>query len=107
MVIRTERRTTGAICKWVDRIVGFLTCKNIFPVLCVFEEIVFGEGKHCICRTGWDIHHGDESDTHPLSPCPVCLRKMHWSIGFDPVKRERELGEVYQRLGITERPLME
>ncbi len=52
-------------------------------------------------------NHQDESDSQPLRPRPVCLRKLHWSIGFDPVKRERELGEVYQRLGITERPLKE
>ncbi len=65
--------------------------------------------RHCVyysCVMNGS-NHQDESDSQPLSPCPVCMRKLHWSIGFDPVKRERELGEVSQRMGITERPLKE
>lgn len=65
--------------------------------------------RHCVyysCVMN-GCNHQDESDSHPLSPCPVCLRKLHWSIGFNPVKREQELKEVYQRVGITERPLQE
>ena len=48
-----------------------------------------------------------ESDTQPLRACPVCLRKLQWSINFDPAQRERELTEVYERLGMTDRPLRE
>ena len=32
-------------------------------------------------------NHLQESDSRPLHVCPVCLRKLHYSIGFDPVKR--------------------
>ena len=46
-----------------------------------------------------------ESDTHPLRACPVCMRKLQWSINFDPTERERELGEVYKRLGINDHRL--
>lgn len=65
--------------------------------------------RHCVyysCMMN-GTNHQDESDSKPLCPCAVCLRKMHWSIGFDPAKRERELGEIYQRLGISDRPLKE
>lgn len=43
----------------------------------------------------------DESDATPLTPCPVCMRKLHWSIGFNPVQREAELAEIYKRMGIS------
>lgn len=43
----------------------------------------------------------DENDSRPMHVCPVCLRKLHSSIGFDPVERDRNLLQVYQRLGLT------
>ena len=43
----------------------------------------------------------DENDARPMHVCPVCLRKLHSSIGFDPVERDRNLWQVYQRLGLT------
>ncbi len=48
-----------------------------------------------------------EADTQPLRACPVCLRKLQWSIQFDPAQREQELTEVYKRLGITDGALEE
>jgi archaemetzincin len=44
----------------------------------------------------------DENDSRPMHVCPVCLRKLHSSIGFDPVERDRNLLQVYQRLGLHE-----
>ena len=64
--------------------------------------------RHCVyyqCAMN-GCNNQPESDSHPLGTCPVCTRKLHWSIGFDPVQRERELAEVYQRLEITARPLV-
>lgn len=29
--------------------------------------------------------------------CPVCLRKLAWNIGFDPMKRYRALGNFYRK----------
>ena len=35
-----------------------------------------------------------ESDRRPLHLCPVCLRKLRWSIGFDVLERYRALERV-------------
>lgn len=37
-----------------------------------------------------------ETDAQPQHLCPVCLRKLHHAIGFDPVKRYGELGRFYR-----------
>lgn len=42
-----------------------------------------------------------ESDSRPMQLCPVCLRKLHGIVGFDPVDRDRKLQEIYQRFGFT------
>ena len=42
----------------------------------------------------------DENDARPMHVCPVCLRKLHSSIDFDPVERDKNLVQVYQRLGL-------
>lgn len=44
-------------------------------------------------------NHLQESDARPLSLCPVCLRKLQFSIGFDVVDRYRMLLDFYQRTG--------
>jgi archaemetzincin len=44
----------------------------------------------------------DESDRSPLHACPVCLRKLHTAIKFDPAAREDGLAAVFGRLGIDE-----
>ena len=36
-------------------------------------------------------NHLAESDRRPLHLCPVCLRKLQWSIGFDVLDRYRSL----------------
>ena len=38
-----------------------------------------------------------ESDAHPQHLCPVCLRKLHAAIGFDPRKRYEELSHFYRQ----------
>ena len=48
---------------------------------------------HCIyfhCLENGSNHLA-EADARPLHPCPVDLRKLHWSIGFDPLERYRKL----------------
>ena len=39
-------------------------------------------------------NHLAESDRRPLHLCPVCLRKLQWSIGFDVIERYRALERV-------------
>ena len=43
-----------------------------------------------------------ESDAGPLNLCPVCLRKLHHSVGFDLADREREIAEVLRDQGLTD-----
>jgi archaemetzincin len=49
--------------------------------------------QHCIyfhCLENGSNHLA-EADARPLHLCPVDLRKLHWSIGFDPIARYRKL----------------
>lgn len=54
---------------------------------------------HCIMN---GANHLSELDRAPLDPCPVCLRKLHVALGFDPQTRYRELADQYTRLGLHE-----
>jgi len=56
--------------------------------------------KHCIyfkCVVNGS-NHLKESDSRPLHLCPVCLRKLQHSIGFDVVDRYRHLLRFYQKI---------
>jgi len=44
-------------------------------------------------------NHLQESDARPLSLCPVCLRKLQFSIGFDVVDRYQKLLDFYKGVG--------
>lgn len=43
-------------------------------------------------------NHLQESDSRPLSVCPVCLRKLQFSIGFDVVDRYHRLLRFYRKI---------
>jgi archaemetzincin len=47
-------------------------------------------------------NHLAESDRRPLHLCPVCLRKLQWSIGFDVLERYRALERVARADGFTD-----
>jgi archaemetzincin len=47
-------------------------------------------------------NHLAESDRRPLHLCPVCLRKLQWSIGFDVLERYRVLEKVCHRDGFAD-----
>ena len=47
-------------------------------------------------------NHLVESDRRPLHLCPVCLRKLQWSIGFDVLERYVELERVNRLTGFTD-----
>jgi archaemetzincin len=54
--------------------------------------------KHCIyfkCSLNGS-NHLKESDSRPMHLCPVCLRKLQYSIGFDVVNRYRNLLQFYR-----------
>jgi archaemetzincin len=44
-------------------------------------------------------NHLQESDSRPLSLCPVCLRKLQSSIGFDAATRYHRLQQFYSNVG--------
>ena len=45
-------------------------------------------------------NHLQESDRRPLHLCPVCLRKLHFSAGFDVVKRYSALAQFDRQAGL-------
>jgi archaemetzincin len=47
-------------------------------------------------------NHLKESDRRPLHLCPVCLRKLQSSIGFDVLKRYSALEQVDRKLGFSD-----
>ncbi len=60
--------------------------------------------KHCIffrCIMNGS-NHLQESDARPMFFCPVCLRKLQNSIGFDVVDRYRTLLFFYEKIGFNE-----
>jgi archaemetzincin len=44
-------------------------------------------------------NHLAESDARPMYLCPECLRKLYYSIRFDPIDRYRKLQTFYQKVG--------
>jgi len=44
----------------------------------------------------------EETDRYPLHLCPICLKKLAWNIGFDIIKREKELLKFYQDNKLSE-----
>ncbi len=60
--------------------------------------------EHCIffkCVLNGS-NHLQESDSRPLHLCPVCLRKLQFSIGFDVVDRYRRLLRFYREIGFED-----
>jgi archaemetzincin len=47
-------------------------------------------------------NHLQESDRRPLHLCPVCLRKLQFSVGFDVVKRYQALAQFDEQAGLED-----
>jgi len=47
-------------------------------------------------------NHMDEFDAQPMHLCPVDLRKLHWSVGFDVRERYRRLLAFSTRAGFRD-----
>jgi archaemetzincin len=47
-------------------------------------------------------NHLDEADSRPLHLCPVCLRKLQSSVGFDVVERYQTLRDFYRKVEIQD-----
>lgn len=53
---------------------------------CIFYDCAVNGSNHLV-----------EADARPQHLCPVCLRKLHYSARFDPVRRYEELFSFYRR----------
>jgi len=47
-------------------------------------------------------NHLQESDQRPLHLCPVCLRKLQFSVGFDVAKHYEALAQFHQQAGFAD-----
>ncbi len=47
-------------------------------------------------------NHLAESDRRPLHLCPVCLRKLQWSVGFDVLARYTALEQFNRNAGFSD-----
>ncbi len=59
--------------------------------------------RHCIfyeCNMN-GANHLDEADATPMHLCPVCLRKLHHAIRFDPSARYGTLSSFYEANGMA------
>jgi archaemetzincin len=59
--------------------------------------------KHCVfyeCVMN-GVNSLPEMDRSPLHLCPVCLAKLKWNLKLAPVKRYRELGAFYRKVGLA------
>ena len=60
--------------------------------------------EHCVwfrCLMNGSNHLA-ESDARPLHLCPVDLRKLQWSTGFDVVERYRRLLDFHRQEGFED-----
>ena len=58
--------------------------------------------KHCIhyhCNMN-GANNLEEADSNPMHLCPVCLRKLHLGVRFDPVTRYEKLKKFYLKHGL-------
>ena len=72
------------------------SCKVLAHETCHMFQL-----EHCVffkCLMNGS-NHLQESDARPLHLCPVCLRKLYFSIGFDLVERYRRLLGFYDDFG--------
>jgi archaemetzincin len=55
--------------------------------------------QHCVfyrCSMN-GCNNLEELDGAPMEYCPVCHKKLHWNLGFDPALRFQKLKEFYAR----------
>ena len=44
------------------------------------------------------LHGGPEANVGTADLCPICLRKLHWAIGFDIMVRYQQLQQMYDNV---------
>jgi archaemetzincin len=80
-----------------------LVLKRAAKVLTHETGHMFGV-KHCVhfhCNMN-GANNLVEADASPMHLCPVCLRKLHHAVRFDPVARYKKLLKFCQQYGLKE-----
>jgi archaemetzincin len=75
------------------------SCKVLAHETCHMFGLVHCTFFNCLMNGS---NHLAESDRRPLHLCPVCLRKLQWSIGFDVVKRYEATERVARADGFAD-----
>jgi len=88
-----ERRGADVKTKILRRSLGLLA-HELGHMFGIYHCIHF----HCLMN---GCNHLDESDAAPLHLCPVCRRKLQYSIAYDPETRERQLAEFFRAHGLA------
>jgi archaemetzincin len=80
-----------------DASTGHLVLRRANKILTHEMGHMFGI-RHCIyyeCNMN-GANHLNEADATPMNLCPVCLRKLHQAIRFDPVVRYEKMLRFYE-----------
>lgn len=79
-----------------DNFLLYCSCSTLTHEICH----TFGL-EHCIYYTCLmnGCNNMEEAKKQPLYECPVCLRKLHYSIGFDPLERYKQMLNVTKMFG--------
>ena len=79
-----------------DNFLLYCSCSTLTHEICH----TFGL-DHCIYYTCLmnGCNNMEEAKKQPLYECPVCLRKLHYSIGFDPLERYKQMLNVTKMFG--------
>ncbi len=82
-----------------DELVLQRSCKVLAHETCHIFGLHHCIYYHCMMNGS---NHLSESDARPLHLCPVDLRKLHFSTGFDVVERYRQLRAFAEAAGFEE-----
>jgi archaemetzincin len=72
------------------KVLAHETCHMLGMMHCVFFNCLMNGSNHL-----------DESDRRPLHLCPIDLRKLHWSLGFDVAERYRRLRDFWRSVNVA------
>ncbi len=86
----SRRKDFSRLLLWRSlKVLAHETCHMFSLAHCIYFKCVMNGSNHLA-----------ESDTRPMSLCPVCLRKLHHAIGFDVLGRYRRLLHFYRQAAL-------
>lgn len=88
---KRDEQTRALILKRSCKVLAHETGHMFGLMHCVFFECLMNGSNHL-----------GETDSRPMHLCPVCLRKLQLSAGFDLVKREEALLKFYEANAIQD-----